>query len=153
EVSHFWYHAGRAACADAARARGACKGRAGDVHRPVFLATQGCAAPHRRTEGRPLHLNVANTGSSGRTIGQRIKEAAMTCSSQAMDTRSDAVRTFTNAPRLGDFVRQAWHAYWARKARRATVYMLRSLDDHALHDIGVHRSEIESVVYGRSGER
>jgi uncharacterized protein YjiS (DUF1127 family) len=77
----------------------------------------------------------------------------MTCGLQAMDTKSDTVRTFTTAPRLGDLLKQAWHAYWARKGRRATVYMLRSLDDHALHDIGVHRSEIESLVYGRSGER
>jgi uncharacterized protein YjiS (DUF1127 family) len=46
-----------------------------------------------------------------------------------------------------------WHAYWRRKARRATLMLLRSLDDRALHDIGIDRSEIESVVHHRSGDR
>jgi uncharacterized protein YjiS (DUF1127 family) len=43
---------------------------------------------------------------------------------------------------------RAWAAYWAHRAERATVAMLRSLDDRALKDIGLDRSEIESVVYG-----
>jgi uncharacterized protein YjiS (DUF1127 family) len=34
-----------------------------------------------------------------------------------------------------------------------TVQLLDSLDDRTLHDIGVGRSEIPSVVYGRRGDR
>ena len=55
--------------------------------------------------------------------------------------------------RLQDIAGRLWHAYWDRKGRRATVMMLRALDDRALHDIGIDRSEIESVVYGNPGER
>jgi len=33
------------------------------------------------------------------------------------------------------------------------VLMLRALDDRSLHDIGVDRSEIDSVVYGKPDER
>ncbi len=46
-----------------------------------------------------------------------------------------------------------WEAYWTRRAKLATVALLRGLDDRMLHDIGVDRSEIESVVYGKAGER
>lgn len=42
---------------------------------------------------------------------------------------------------------RAWRTYWARKAQQTTVLILRSLDDHTLKDIGIDRSEIESVVY------
>ena len=51
--------------------------------------------------------------------------------------------------RLSDAVRSAWAGYWTRKAERATVLVLRSLDSRTLKDIGLHRSEIESVVYGQ----
>jgi uncharacterized protein YjiS (DUF1127 family) len=54
---------------------------------------------------------------------------------------------------LGSFLKSWWDGYWRRRAQRATVFMLRSLDDHSLHDIGVDRSEIESVVYGKPGDR
>ena len=46
-----------------------------------------------------------------------------------------------------------WSALWAARARRGTVTLLRSLDNRTLQDIGVERSEIESLVYGRSGDR
>ena len=46
-----------------------------------------------------------------------------------------------------------WEAYWTRRAKQATVALLQGLDDRLLHDIGVDRSEIESVVYGKPGER
>jgi uncharacterized protein YjiS (DUF1127 family) len=50
-------------------------------------------------------------------------------------------------------LKQAWAAYLSRHGRRATVLSLKSLDDHTLKDIGIDRSEIESVVYGEPEER
>lgn len=40
----------------------------------------------------------------------------------------------------------------ARRVRR-TMRMLHGLSDHALHDIGVARGEIEAVARGQSGHR
>jgi uncharacterized protein YjiS (DUF1127 family) len=42
-----------------------------------------------------------------------------------------------------------WRAYLDRRAQRATVRILHSLDARTLRDIGVSRTEIESLVYGR----
>jgi uncharacterized protein YjiS (DUF1127 family) len=50
-------------------------------------------------------------------------------------------------------VARIWRAYWRRRAQHATVRLLHSLDDRTLHDIGVGRSEISSMVYGRRGDR
>jgi uncharacterized protein YjiS (DUF1127 family) len=52
--------------------------------------------------------------------------------------------------------RRAWARYWTVRARRATAGILHRLDDRALRDIGLDRSEIEFVVYGdrrRCGQR
>jgi uncharacterized protein YjiS (DUF1127 family) len=46
-----------------------------------------------------------------------------------------------------------WRAYWERRARRATVLILNSLDERTLRDIGLARSEIESCVYGEGNDR
>jgi uncharacterized protein YjiS (DUF1127 family) len=46
-----------------------------------------------------------------------------------------------------------WEAFWTRRAKLATVALLRGLDDRVLHDIGIDRSEIESVVYGKGADR
>jgi uncharacterized protein YjiS (DUF1127 family) len=59
----------------------------------------------------------------------------------------------TLATRVAGIARRAWHVYWDRRARQATVEILRSLDSRTLRDIGLSRSEIESAVYGRCGER
>jgi len=57
--------------------------------------------------------------------------------------------TPTLAARAGSSIARAWHTYWQRRARRATVDLLHSLDDRTLRDIGVGRNEITSLVYGR----
>jgi uncharacterized protein YjiS (DUF1127 family) len=44
-------------------------------------------------------------------------------------------------------------AYLTRRARRATVRILCNLDDATLRDIGLSRSEVESVVYGTPVDR
>jgi uncharacterized protein YjiS (DUF1127 family) len=50
-------------------------------------------------------------------------------------------------------VQTAWRAYWRRRAERATVFVLQSLDARTLKDIGIDRSEVESVVRGACGSR
>ena len=54
---------------------------------------------------------------------------------------------------FGLLLKRGWDAYWRRRAKRTAVMMLHALDDHCLHDIGVDRSEIESVIYGKPGDR
>jgi len=44
-------------------------------------------------------------------------------------------------------VRSAWGAYRRSQERRRSLVHLQSLDDAFLKDIGLHRSEITSVVY------
>ncbi len=54
---------------------------------------------------------------------------------------------------LLDFARQSWSAYWRRRAAFAGATMLRTLDDRTLKDLGLDRSEIDSVVHcGRAGD-
>lgn len=50
-------------------------------------------------------------------------------------------------------IRHGWRTYWERRARRATVLILHSLDERTLHDIGITPSEIESCVYSGNGDR
>lgn len=49
--------------------------------------------------------------------------------------------------RLSDVVRSAWAGYRVHRAERATILALQALDDRTLKDIGMDRSEIESVAY------
>jgi uncharacterized protein YjiS (DUF1127 family) len=73
---------------------------------------------------------------------------------------SSTYATFTSSHRplsrlnqAVDVLRRWWWAYWLHRSQRATVIMLSSLDPRVLRDIGIDRSEIDSVVYGRAGER
>lgn len=52
------------------------------------------------------------------------------------------------AHRLVAAARLAWTRYWTRRAARATVGILQRLDDRALKDIGLNRSEIDRVANG-----
>ena len=49
--------------------------------------------------------------------------------------------------KVASLTRRVWTRYWTHRAARATLAMLHSLEDRALKDIGLDRSEIESVVY------
>ena len=58
------------------------------------------------------------------------------------------------------FLRSALHAiasvaqlYMAWSVRRATLRMLSQLDERTLHDIGMSRSEIHSIVYSEPDDR
>lgn len=64
-----------------------------------------------------------------------------------------APRTVSLARRIGHASQGAWRKYWRRRAERATLFILHSLDDRTLKDIGMDRSEIESVVYGACDRR
>ncbi|HET6927320.1 MAG TPA: DUF1127 domain-containing protein [Hyphomicrobiaceae bacterium] len=55
--------------------------------------------------------------------------------------------------RLGQSLLEIWRAFWLHRARRASIVLLSSLDDRTLADIGLARSEIESVVRHKSRQR
>jgi uncharacterized protein YjiS (DUF1127 family) len=57
------------------------------------------------------------------------------------------------AARAGRLIRRGWQAYWDRRARRATVLLLQSLDERTLRDIGIGPGEIESLVCCRGDDR
>ena len=60
---------------------------------------------------------------------------------------SSTGRLWAVASDLSRLVERAWKS-WDHQARRVTMMLLHSLDDRALSDIGFHRSEIQSVVFG-----
>ena len=57
-------------------------------------------------------------------------------------------RRLSRSARLVAAAERGWRAYWQRRARRATLLLLSSLDERTLHDIGLSPSEIQSAVYG-----
>ena len=61
--------------------------------------------------------------------------------------------SLTLAARFAEALKGLWHAYLDRRGRHATLRILRSLDGRTLHDIGLHRDEIESVVDSKRGDR
>jgi uncharacterized protein YjiS (DUF1127 family) len=50
-------------------------------------------------------------------------------------------------------LKAGWQAFLLRRRLKATVFTLQALDDRTLSDIGLGRSEIESVVQGTGHER
>jgi uncharacterized protein YjiS (DUF1127 family) len=54
---------------------------------------------------------------------------------------------------VGAAVGQSWRAYMRWRERRLAIKELGGLDDRVLKDMGLHRSEIESVVYGSDAGR
>lgn len=56
-------------------------------------------------------------------------------------------------PAAANWFGRLWTRYWQWRTRIATVAVLRALDDRTLKDLGLHRSEIGSLVYGTRRER
>jgi uncharacterized protein YjiS (DUF1127 family) len=62
--------------------------------------------------------------------------------------------TTTLTHRISAIARTWWHSYRQKRRVRATVRILQGLDDRTLKDIGLDRSEIESVAgSGCAGRR
>ena len=55
--------------------------------------------------------------------------------------------------RIATWGHAQWQGYQARRQYRKTVQALSGLDDRTLHDIGVHRGEIESYAWAGSTGR
>jgi uncharacterized protein YjiS (DUF1127 family) len=47
--------------------------------------------------------------------------------------------------KISGFAASVWHTYRLRRRHRATVRMLRELDERTLNDIGLSRSETDSI--------
>jgi uncharacterized protein YjiS (DUF1127 family) len=75
----------------------------------------------------------------------------MTCNSQTLTADHNGVASI--GQRLSDIGKGLWRAYWRHRAERAAIVQLHALQDYVLHDIGIDRSEIESVVRTRSRGR
>jgi uncharacterized protein YjiS (DUF1127 family) len=67
---------------------------------------------------------------------------------QAWTSRERPQARISIRRKVAHLTQRAWSCYWTRRAANATVAVLHALDDRALKDIGLDRSEIESVVYG-----
>lgn len=83
----------------------------------------------------------------------------MACAESLRDTLQPAPRSFYTPRtlsvrrRVGAGLQRAWANFWRRRAARATLAILHSLDDRTLKDIGMDRSEIESAVCGAGDRR
>jgi uncharacterized protein YjiS (DUF1127 family) len=64
-----------------------------------------------------------------------------------------AANSLRRGRRPSCLIRKAWRAYSERRGRRATIAALQALSDRALYDIGITRSQIESIVHGSRDHR
>lgn len=78
----------------------------------------------------------------------------MSCIEINRQTLPNGIREHTSlVERTAHLLRAAWRGYWARRAQKATVLILQSLDERTLRDIGIGSGEIESSVYGKARDR
>jgi uncharacterized protein YjiS (DUF1127 family) len=71
-----------------------------------------------------------------------------TCRREAGDTGGFLLlRARTLIGSLAALARGLWEAYWGLQARRATVLLLKTLDDSTLRDIGLARDELPQTCF------
>jgi len=73
------------------------------------------------------------------------------CSSTSVNI--EPVHQLSVAKRMLRALSAMWCGHITWQAKRATIAVLHELDERTLKDIGLDRSEIESVVLGATGER
>jgi uncharacterized protein YjiS (DUF1127 family) len=102
-----------------------------------------------RFEHRPLTPEQWDRVKRSAVCGAREHRAQM--------LRSLFVAILTSPRRVAKLVAaavvQSWRAYICWRERRLAIKELGGLDDRVLKDMGLHRSEIESVVYGSDAGR
>jgi uncharacterized protein YjiS (DUF1127 family) len=67
--------------------------------------------------------------------------------------RSASLASQATASRIAGFLRTCWKAFQVRRERAQATAMLYRMDDRALKDLGMTRSEIGSAMADASGER
>jgi uncharacterized protein YjiS (DUF1127 family) len=82
-----------------------------------------------------------------RSVARRAHEER----AQALRGAFAAIRALGS--RAAAAARRHWRSYATWRERRQAIKELGGLDDRVLKDMGVHRSEIESVVYGPDSSR
>lgn len=65
----------------------------------------------------------------------------ISCTPRLKDRRSSSL-----AGRLAGTIRRAWRAYWDWRARKATLLLLRALDERTLRDIGLNTDDIACLA-------
>jgi uncharacterized protein YjiS (DUF1127 family) len=84
------------------------------------------------------------------TPDERLRLVPLTIE-RAREARARALREFLSSPfRLAArAIAAGWLAGAQRRERRRAIRELNALDDRALHDLGLGRSEIEMAVSGK----
>ena len=141
--------------------RAACARRAGEGHAPDLPGLLALATRRRRTSaaarvedgGLPLSQPAATTArpSTGRAKWPEGDSHDIQHTGHILLTPTIFGRQATQAWPL---LKRRWDAYWsAQGPADQRSCCCSALDDRTLQDIGMNRSEIESVIYGKSGER
>lgn len=101
---------------------------------------------------KPYHLNLSALEWRRLTPGQQLRLTRLIVE-QARMARARAIRDQLRLPlglarRTAAAVAALWRAGARRRQRRQAIRELGALDDRALRDLGLGRSEIEAAVDG-----